>query len=493
MRVLAEGHLAQQEVAQRVGAELRHEGVRPHDVPGGLGHLLLVAQPPAVRPHRRREREARGEQEGRPVDGVEAEDVLADQVDAASRRVLPELPVEPVVPGAEAERRDVVGERVEPDVDDLPGPPGKRDPPLDLRPRDGEVGQPPAHEGQHLGPARLRPDELRVLLVVLEERRRVLREAEEDVLLRLPQARRAVDRAPLLRVELLLRVEGLAAGAVPPLVLRGVEVAGLLDAGDDRLDPRPVPALGRADEVVVGDLELLPEVVVAGDDPVGERDRRDPLPRRRLLDVLAVLVGPGQEARLLADQPVVPRRRVRDDGRVDVPDVGQVVDVVDRRRRVEGPHGRREDTPRRRQNPQEMGTPMARRTPRSTSSRSVSESGPPRAEVDRRCLGRVVICSHLSTESCGRPPVPRFTRTCVGAGRNVVLAGITRTSSARRFLALTETTRAGAASVRLSGNRHPIEASPLRRGVHFQASPRDRLARSAQRESSFPSRAAREA
>ena len=60
-----------------------------------------------------------------------------------------------------------------------------------------------------------------------------------------------------------------------------------------------------------------------------------PLPRGSV-DLLAVLVGPGEEADVVAADPLVARHRVRHDGRVDVPDVGQVVDVVDRRRDVEG-------------------------------------------------------------------------------------------------------------------------------------------------------------
>ena len=119
---------------------------------------------------------------------------------------------------------------------------------------------------------------------------------------------------------------------------RRVEVPRRGDLRDERLDSAPVPRLGRPDEVVVLDLEGAVELVVSLDDAVRELDRGDALRRGRLLDVLAVLVGAGQEPRLLADQAPVARQRVRDDGRVDVPDVGQIVDVVDRRRRVEGLH-----------------------------------------------------------------------------------------------------------------------------------------------------------
>ena len=53
------------------------------------------------------------------------------------------------------------------------------------------------------------------------------------------------------------------------------------------------------------------------------------------LDLLAVFVEAGQEERVVADGPVEPRQRVRHDRRVKRAQVGQGVDVVDRRRDVE--------------------------------------------------------------------------------------------------------------------------------------------------------------
>src|SRR5262249_48500750 len=130
--------------------------------------------------------------------------------------------------------------------------PRERDSPLDLGAGDRDVRQPALEKRHHLGAPGLRPHEPGVLLVVLEQRAGVLREAEEDVLLRLPDARGAVDRALALLADLLLRVEGLAAGAIPPLVLRRVEVAGRGDPRDERLDAGFVALLGRPDEARVG-------------------------------------------------------------------------------------------------------------------------------------------------------------------------------------------------------------------------------------------------
>src|SRR5204862_5134386 len=116
----------------------------------------------------------------------------ADEVHALGPGMVPVLAIEAIILGAEAERGDVVGERVEPHVDDVAGMPGKRDAPADFRARHGEVVQPAADERGDLGEPALWSYELRVTLVVLQKRRRVLRQAEEDVLLRLPRRRRAV-------------------------------------------------------------------------------------------------------------------------------------------------------------------------------------------------------------------------------------------------------------------------------------------------------------
>ena len=56
---------------------------------------------------------------------------------------------------------------------------------------------------------------------------------------------------------------------------------------------------------------------------------------RRLLDLLAVLVRPGQEEHLAPFEPRPARHHVGGDARVGVADMGSAVDVVDRRRDVE--------------------------------------------------------------------------------------------------------------------------------------------------------------
>src|SRR5664279_3725526 len=337
IRVPPERHGRDEVPAQRVHAEGGDEVVGPNDVARGLGHLPGIPEPPSMRDDLARDWKAGRHEERRPVDRVEAENVLADDVDAG-----PVTLVERKVAGAEPERGDVVRERVEPHVDDVPRAPREWDAPRDRRARHGEILQARLHERAHFVQARLGKDErlsLHAPLEELEESGSVLRQAEEDVLLALPLGLEAVDRA-VPQGEILLRIERLAVRAVPALVPRRVEVARRVDAPDNLLDARPVARLGRADEVVVRDAELFPEVPECRRMAVRDDDRSDAFLFRDPLDVLPVLVRAGQEAHVLPLLAEVTRERVRDDRRVEVPDVRPVVDVIDGGREVAGRHER---------------------------------------------------------------------------------------------------------------------------------------------------------
>ena len=123
--VEAERHLAQDEVAEGVVAVLVGERERLDDVAERLRHLAAAERPVAV------DVEAAGRaampgrlQHARPVDRVRLQDVLADQV----LDVRPELREARVARAAE--RRDVVDQRVEPDVGDVLVVERQRDAPL---------------------------------------------------------------------------------------------------------------------------------------------------------------------------------------------------------------------------------------------------------------------------------------------------------------------------------------------------------------------------
>ncbi len=75
------GHLGEQVVPGGVDAEELGEVVRIDDVAAGLGHLVLAEEQPRVAVDLLRKRLAEGHQHDGPVDGVETDDVLTDDVD----------------------------------------------------------------------------------------------------------------------------------------------------------------------------------------------------------------------------------------------------------------------------------------------------------------------------------------------------------------------------------------------------------------------------
>ncbi len=122
-------------------------------------------------------------------------------------------------------------------------------------------------------------------------------------------------------------------------MLAEVDVAwiALLDPLDELEHSHRVPALGRSNEVVVADVELLPKRMVVGYHAVGQLDRQDACLRRRPFDLLAVLIGSSEEPDVVPHPAPMPGNDVRDDVLIHVPDVRVVVDVVDRGGDVELP------------------------------------------------------------------------------------------------------------------------------------------------------------
>ena len=172
---------------------------------------------PCAHTCRRRLHPAR-HQHRRPIHGMEPQDVLPDEMDVGGPHAREPLRVR-AVPG----RREVVRERVEPDVADVVRVPRQRDPPAEVRPADREVLEASADQRQDLVAAGLGLDGLRMPLVVLQEPVRVGGEPEEVVLLPHALDGPTVDRAHPVH-ELVLRVVRLARDAVQALVVPDVDV-----------------------------------------------------------------------------------------------------------------------------------------------------------------------------------------------------------------------------------------------------------------------------
>ena len=325
--VLPEGVLAQQEVLQRVDAVAVDQDDRIHDIALGLAHLAAVDQQPAVAEDLLRDRLIDAHEHRRPDDAVESHDLLAHQVDAR-----PVLLVEFRFIRI-AQRRDIVAERIEPDVDDVLLINRHRDAPVEAGAGDAQIVQPLFDERDHLIAAGFRFEELRILFEVLEQSVCVFADLEE-VRFFLCLFHRAAAVGAFAVDQLALRPERLAGRAVQAFILAFVDVALLVHLHEDFLDALDMAFLGGADEVVIGDLHGRPQILDACDDFVDILLRRDAGLFRLLLDLLAVLIGAGQKSHIVPQRTLEPGHRVRHDGAVRMPDVQVVTGVIDRCRNI---------------------------------------------------------------------------------------------------------------------------------------------------------------
>ena len=178
---------------------------------------------------------------------MEPVDVFADEVVAGRP---PSFELRLILP--KAHRRNIVGQRVEPDVDDVRRVVGDRDAPRKFlhRPRHRDIFQ-CVDEVQHLAVAGGRHDKVPPFLKQPAQLRSVLREAEEIVLF-LNHDRLGIMRRALAVDQVALRDERLMADAVQRLIVLLVEVAGGPDAPPNGLHASGVARLGSADEVIDG-------------------------------------------------------------------------------------------------------------------------------------------------------------------------------------------------------------------------------------------------
>ena len=141
----------------------------------------------------------------------------------------------------------------------------------------------------------------------------------------------AVVRRAVAVVEFIFCVVGLAANAVEPLIGVGVDVAVVVHLLHQRLNRCVVPWLGRADEIVVGDLQQRGGFTEQDACRVDLLLRADAVGLGGPLDLETVLVGAGKHHGVVAQEAMPAGERISIDGGVGVTDVWCVVDVVDRR------------------------------------------------------------------------------------------------------------------------------------------------------------------
>ena len=243
------------------------------------------------------QRQIGGQQERGPVDAVEADDLFADEMEIGGPVFFELLLVGGVIT-AVADGGHVVGEGVEPDVDNVLFVTRDRDAPLEAGARDAEVLEAGFDEAEDLVAARLGFDTEFPGFDEIDDLLLVLREAEVVVLLGDGFGDAAAVRTGGAGRDI---NEGLLGDAVLASVGVKVDRAAFLQSAEELLDAALVFGAGGADEAVVGDAHALPEVLEGGGDLVGELLWGEVCSGGGAGYFLSVLVGAGEEKGVVAE------------------------------------------------------------------------------------------------------------------------------------------------------------------------------------------------
>ena len=274
-------------------------------------------------------------QHGRPDDGVETDDLLADKMHVSRPEGL--VITVGVLVIHEAQRRGVVEQRVDPDVDDMLGVKVDRDAPLEAGAGNTQILEARVNKVvYHLVDAGARQQEVGVDQQIAHAVGILGQTEEVSLLLGVHNGAAAVRAAAV--DELALGPEALTGGAVFADILALVDVALLVHLLEDFLDGGNMVVIGRADEAVIADVHQLPQILDALGalhDVINKLLRGDAGLLGLQLDLLAVLIGTGQELDIVALQALVAGHGIGRHSAVGMADMQLIAGVIDRRSDVE--------------------------------------------------------------------------------------------------------------------------------------------------------------
>ncbi len=330
IRILPDGHFAEEKVAQGVRAEIAHVVERLDHVSGALRNLQSRAHPKAVHQHVLRKWDIARFQHDQPVDRVRRHhNILADHM------VVHRPP--PLKIGASVSNsRNVVDKGIKPHIGHTVRVKRKRDTPFQpgARARNTQIAEGILQKLEHL----LLPigwhDEVRIVLQESDQPLLILRQLEKVV--GLADLHHLSKNLGPLAIDLILVLQKLLGPlTVEAGVLALVDFPFVEQTLQQQLNHSLVPGLCCADVVVVGDIEALTQLLIDPGHAVTQRLRSDSLPGSRLLHLLAMLVQSGQKMNRITPHPPIPGNGIGQHLFVGVTNMRLPVCIIDRSGDVE--------------------------------------------------------------------------------------------------------------------------------------------------------------
>ena len=219
-----------------------------------------------------------------------------------------------------SERCYVIGQRVDPYVHDMLWIVRNRDAPVEGSTRDTQILHALLNERNHFVASRLRNKEIRICSEELKQSVCILAHSEEISFFACLFYRSSAVRAASVD-QLGLCPEGLAFFAVKALIGSLVYIAVIIHSLPDLLHTLHMSRLCGPDEIIIGYLHCLPQILDAGYDLVNILLRGHALLLCEKLDLLSVLVCTCQEHDIVTLQSLESRHRVSHDCTVCVSDM----------------------------------------------------------------------------------------------------------------------------------------------------------------------------
>lgn len=158
-----------------------------------------------------------------------------------------------------------------------------------------EVLQAALHELDHFVSPGLGLNEIGMFFDIFHPAVCILGHFEEIGIFTDPLQRTAAVRAYMFRCQFVFRPEGFIRNAVPAFVLAKVNVSLVIGPLEKHLYHFLMTFFSGTDEIVVGNIQFLPELLEKGHNLIHILDRRNPCFLRFLLNFLAMFVAAGQK------------------------------------------------------------------------------------------------------------------------------------------------------------------------------------------------------
>ena len=153
-----------------------HENYRVYHIPFGLAHFTSVHQKPSMTEDLLRQLHVQCHEHDGPVDGMESQDVLSDEMHIRRPVLLEEV----IFFTSVSQSGDVVGKRINPYIDHMSLIKGHRDAPVEAGSGDAKVCKPWSQEViEHFILSGFRLDEMRIVFYMLDEPVRIFAHLEE--------------------------------------------------------------------------------------------------------------------------------------------------------------------------------------------------------------------------------------------------------------------------------------------------------------------------